>query len=803
MVRLSIIIWCFLLVACNTATEKNQKEKIFHDSKISWIGDGKEQPEKDSLFYLDNPTPIFRKEFKSEKKVNSARLRITAAGYYKASINGERVGKNMLDPAWTDYSKRIFYSEYDVTDMVEAGENCMGVVLGNGFYNPLPLRMWGRRNLREPLTVGRPVFIASIQLEYENGKKDVIITDDSWSFSYGPILKNNVYLGEVYDARREIDGWDKTGFDDSSWEKAKLEEGPGGEIQKTFFPPIQITERIQPEDIYLQDEGTYIVDMGVNFAGVYRIKLKGDPGDSIVIRSGERVYSDGSLNPMTAVCGQIKSEGVGGPGAPDTALQEDIYIIGSDTEAWFKPEFTYHTFRYLEVNGLDKKPEIQDVEGLALNSTVTNNNSFSTSSGLINSIQEMTERTFLSNLHSVQQDCPAREKFGYGGDLNATSEAYIYNFDMQSFYRKTVYDWVDAMNDSGFVDTAPFVGIQYCGLSWESAMLITQYYLYLYYNDTEFIREMYEINNDWMDKVARIHPEGLVNSGLSDHGSMEPVPVKLTGTCHYLQCARIMQEFASVMNDQEKQEKYEKLAAKLKGLIQCEFWDKPVKDEINRQTLHAFLLYHDIVPQEDIDAARDSLLNAVQNGPAGHFNTGIFGTKYITEVLSEHISPEFTYNIVNSTEFPGWGYMIDNGATTIWETWKESDNTFSNCHPMFGSVSEWFYSWLAGIKPNPEHPGFEKFYLAPSTPQELDHVNCTYHSPHGKIVSNWERDNNKRIYQMEIPSGTAANVVLPLKTAQNISIKKSGDPDFKPGQVDGLESGRFELSEGKYTITIK
>ncbi|MGM0532149.1 MAG: family 78 glycoside hydrolase catalytic domain, partial [Bacteroidota bacterium] len=465
---LFIIIWGFLLVACNNTTEKTNKEEIFHDHNISWIGDGKEQPEKDSLFYLDNPTPLFRKEFKAENKISSAKLRITAAGYYTASINGARVGKNMLDPAWTDYSKRIFYSEYDVTDMVEAGENCIGVVLGNGFYNPLPLRMWGRRNLRNDLTVGRPIFIASIQLEYKNGKKDVIITDDSWSFSYGPIMKNNAYLGEVYDARREIKGWNQPGFDDASWEKAKLEEGPGGEIQKTFFPAIQITERIKPEDIYRQDEGTYIVDMGVNFAGVYRIKLKGDPGDSIAFTLGERVYSDGSLNPMTAVCGQIKEAGVGGPGAPDTAVQKDTYIIGSDTEAWYRPEFTYHTYRYIEIKGLDTKPKIQDIEGLALNSNVTDNNSFSASSDLINSIQEMTERTFLANLHSVQQDCPAREKFGYGGDLNATSEAYIYNFDMQLFYRKTVYDWVDAMNDSGFVDTAPFVGVQYCGLSWES-----------------------------------------------------------------------------------------------------------------------------------------------------------------------------------------------------------------------------------------------------------------------------------------------------------------------------------------------
>ncbi|MFN2396980.1 MAG: hypothetical protein ABR597_14970, partial [Bacteroidales bacterium] len=200
-------------------------------------------------------------------------------------------------------------------------------------------------------------------------------------------------------------------------------------------------------------------------------------------------------------------------------------------------------------------------------------------------------------------DCPAREKFGYGGDLNATREAFIYNFDMQSFYRKTIYDWIDAMNDSVFVDTAPYVGIQYCGLSWESAFLITQYYLYLYYNDEALVREMYEFNKKWMEKAARLHPEGWVDSGLGDHESLVPVPVELTGTSHYLFCAEIMQEFASVLNDSESEKHYAQLAKKIRLKLKEEFWDKPVTEEINRQTLFATLLYYNIVPEVETDRA--------------------------------------------------------------------------------------------------------------------------------------------------------------------------------------------------------
>jgi alpha-L-rhamnosidase len=373
---------------------------------------------------------------------------------------------------------------------------------------------------------------------------------------------------------------------------------------------------------------------------------------------------------------------------------------------------------------------------------------------------------------------------------------------MQAFYRKTIYDWVDAMNDSVFVDTAPYTGIKYCGISWESAFLITQYYLYLYYNDTEIIKELYALDNQWMDKVARLHPEGIVDQGLSDHESLEPVPVQLTGTCHYLQCARIMKTFATVMGDEVNKEKYEKLAEKLKNLVKVEFWDQPVKEKINRQTLFSALLYHGIVPADEIDAAKDSLLNAVQNGPSGHFSTGIFGTKYALETLSENISPNAVFDIVNSTTYPGWGFMLDNGATTIWETWKESDNTFSNNHPMFGTVTEWYYRWLGGIRPDPESPGFKEFILAPSTPEGLEFVKCTYHSPFGQIVSNWKKVQSGSFrYEMKIPAESIANVFLPLNQSQKISIEKK-DNNFRPEKIKDLQNGNFKLGEGDYLITV-
>ncbi len=794
-----MLIWA--LFFCNNAGGQITSS-LGVDDRALWIEDGIALPESDSIFYLEHPAPLFRKEFKTDKAVKSASLMITAAGYFKASINGNAIKENVLDPAWTDFSKRIYYSEYDVTSMLQDGDNCIGVSLGNGFYNPLPLRKWGRRNLREDLTVGKPVFIGKLHISYKDGDSEEIVSDNSWKYALGPIIKNCVYIGVVYNANNELDSWDKAGYDDKEWKAATIGNPPGNKLEKAFFPPVEITQEVTPVEIYSPEKGVWMVDMGVNFTGTYKIRLFGNVNDTIVFRFGERVYDDGNVNPMTAVAGQIKKKGVGGPGAPDIAWQTDSYIIGNKNGQWFSPDFTYHTYRYMEIRGLKEKPKMEHVRGLFMHTNVAKENSFSCSSALLNSIQEASERTFLSNLVSVQSDCPAREKFGYGGDLNATVESFIYNFDMQAFYRKTIYDWVDAMKDSCFVDTAPYSGIAYCGLSWESAFLITQYYLYLYYNDTDIIHELYAQNNKWMDKVAMIHPEGMVDEGLSDHESLEPVPVQLTGTCHYLQCARIMKTFAGVMGIPADVKKYEALSDKLKNQIRAEFWDKPFIGKINRQTLFSTLLYHQIIPKNEIPAARDSLLIAVKNGPSAHFTTGIFGTKYILETLAENGNPNAVFDIVNSTAYPGWGFMIDQGATTIWETWKESDNTYSNCHPMFGTVSEWYYRWLAGIRPDPAHPGFKEFYITPTTPKGLESVNCTYNSPYGPIVSNWKKIKSEGYtYDIAVPNGTRANITLPVSPSQMVSINDNRRQKQK-GKIVGLQTGQFSLPEGDYVITV-
>ncbi len=807
--RLTTSLFFLLLILVWINVSGKEKNPGFANlDQNKWISNCSQVLTDDASMYGIQSAPLFRREFMVDvAKISKATLYITAAGYYKATLNGERIGDIYLDPALTTVSKRIYVTEYDLTSILKKGANCLGVALGNGFYNPLPLRFWGTYNLRNALPTGMPAFTARLVVEYANGKISEISTDDAWKFASGPILRNSVYLGEWYDARNELPGWNRTGFNDSNWTKACIVNSPTTKLQPRFFPPVKITDKFSPVKISSLAKDVYLADMGTNFAGIYKIRMKGNTGDTITLRFGERVYDDNSLNPMTTVCGQIKHKGQGGPGAPDIAWQTDTYIFGGNGEIWYSPEFTFHTFRYMEIKGLKYKPETSDIQGMALNSAVEECNHFECSSELLNSIQKITTRTFKSNLVSVQSDCPARERFGYGGDINAVSESFICNFDMHDFYRKTISDWVDAMKDSIFIDTAPFVGLQYCGISWESAFLMLQDKLLLYYGDTEIVKEMYALDLKWMQKVARLHPDYIVNKGLGDHESMIPVPVQLTGTAHYLQAAGIMKRFAALMGDLANEKKFAELETTIRSKMQEAFWKASDgrNEKMNKQTLFSSLLYSGVIPENEKRVAVDSLTTSIKKGVNNHFTTGIFGTKYILEALSQAGLTQQAFDIVNSREYPGWGFMIDRGATTLWETWKESDNTYSNCHPMFGSVSEWFYRWLGGIRPDANHPGFQKFHLEPQTPEGLTYVKTSYKTPFGYIRSDWEKTTaGKTKYTISVPKGTTAMFKIDAKKGLALEIycgsKKlvTKDSEFMNGYfIKELAGGNYIIFTNK------
>ena len=744
------------------------------DWRARWINDGKAAPKNDEDFYKEDPAPLFRKTFDLPQAARRARLYITGLGYYEAHLNGRPVGDHVLDPAWTVYSQRVFYSTCDVTGLLRDGANCLAVTLGNGWYNPLPLRMWGHLNLREHLILGRPRFIAQLEVELADGSQTTMLSDESWRVAPGPLLRNNIYLGEVYDARREIPDWDQPSCEDSSWAHAAIATEPIGRLQAQPLPPIRATTLLKPVKITEPARGTFLFDMGQNFAGWARLTLDVPAGTPITLRYGELLHEDGTLDPMTSVCGQIKGmrDGapVGGPGAPEIAWQSDTYIAKGNGPETYTPRFTFHAFRYVEMTGFPGTPTVDMMQGLRLNTDVTDAGAFTCSNERLNRIQTMCRWTFLSNIFSVQSDCPHRERFGYGGDLVTTSDAFMLNFDMSRFYAKAAQDWHDsALADGMLTDTAPFVGIQYCGVAWAMAHPLLLQQLYRYYGDRRIVEQQYPTSKRWFDLVASRTPGHIIQEGLSDHEALSPAPAPEMVTPLYCESARLLARLAHILGRHKEARVYADQAEAIAGAYRAKF---PTEDSgripPGTQASQSFALQLNMLDSQKREPALQYLLDEIKRNH-GHLTTGIFGTRYLLEVLSRNGCAPAAYDIVNRRDFPGWGFMLENDATTLWEHWEFSDNTYSHNHPMFGSVSQWFFNWLGGIQPDPEAMGFDRIVIRPQTVGDLRWVRCQYNSIRGPIVSNWRLDGRTLHLDVTIPPNATATVYWPATEAADIA----------------------------------
>jgi alpha-L-rhamnosidase len=674
-------------------------------------------------------------------------------------------------------------------------------MVGNGWYNPLPLRMWGRLNLRDHLTVGRPRFIAQLEVELADGSRHTIVSDSTWRVADGPLVFNSVYLGETYDARLETDGWNLAGFDDRAWRHAAPAPEQVGTLQAQPQPPIKVTATFSPIAVSEPTPGVFIFDMGQNFAGWISLALTAATGTRITLRYGELLNADGTLNPLTSVAGQIKgrratkegvSQQIGGSGAPDVAWQTDTYVARGRGLERYTPRFTFHGFRYVEVTGYPGTPALDAMTGLRLNADVEDAGSFTSSSTLLNRIQEMTRRTFLSNLFSVQSDCPHREKFGYGGDIVATSDAMMLNFDMARFYAKSVADWGDAARDDGMLtDTAPFVGIQYCGVGWAMVHPALQSQLYQYYGDRRVIEQQYEASRRWLDRVAAANPRHIVREGLGDHEALTETPPESLVTPLYVESTRLVARLADILGRRKEAATYTALA-NAAGRAFTERVLTPAADTpaLRTQSGQAFALYARLIPAADRPAAVQWLLDDIRRARNGHLSTGIFGTKFALDVLSREGRAQTVFDVVTQETYPGWGYMLGNGATTLWEHWALSENTYSHNHPMFGSISQWFFNWLGGIQPDPEAAGFDRVVIRPQLVDGLDWVRCSHRSIRGLVVSNWSRTGGAVEWQITIPPGATATVFIP---ADGLDDVREGPGNGVPAsRAEGVRDARME-----------
>ncbi len=746
-------------------------------SGAEWIFDGKANPEKDEDCYKLDPAPLFRKEFKLHKPIKQARLHVVGLGLCYPSLNGKRIEGHLHDPPWTDFEERIQYRTHDVTELLSEGDNCLGLAVGNGFFNPLPMRKWGRRNLRADLFIGRPRVIAKLVVTHEDGSETLLTTGgEGWKFGHGASLRNNIYIGEIRDARKAVPGWDKPGFDDSGWSKAATIDAPLEPLEPLRMLPVHAHGTLQAVAITEpKKDGVYIVDFGLNFTGIPEIDFDVPAGTEITLRYGELIYDDGTLNPMTSVTGQIKRnitledgtvQSMGGPGAPEIAWQEDSYIARGGGET-FRPDFTYHSFRFMEVTGLPAAPKKEDFRGIPLHTKLSTAGTFESSNELFNRIQQMCLNTFHANTVAVQSDCPHRERFGYGGDIVATSETFLMNFDMNGFYTKTLRDWGDAQLDNGLMpDTAPYAGVKYCGVGWGMVhpLLIEQ--LHQHYGNLELLKEQLPIALTWIEAEANRRENGLVTIGLGDHEALLPGEQKkgpeLKTPKFIDSCLRIA-GLARIAGDEEAAKRCEAWAAESQAAWEQAFLDTETgKVAFANQTQQAFALGFGVVGDDDWDKVFEVLIkDLTKTEDSPRLTTGIYGTWKLLELLPEHGRNDLAYGLANRKTEPSWGWMLENDATTLWEHWAGSDNTFSNNHPMFGSVSGWFLRWLGGIQCAPDAVGFDRILIRPRPVEGLDWVKTSHNSIRGNIVSNWRRVDGGIEYEITIPPNTTASLELP------------------------------------------
>lgn len=743
------------------------------DWKAVWIDDGKPQPQNDLDYYKPEGMPLFRKGFQSTKTITSARLYISGLGYYEASLNGKKIGDNVLDPGWTAYGKQVLYSVYDVTSLIRKGSNTWGIMLGNGWWNPLPIKLFGRWDIRTYQETGRPCVKAEIRISYADGSETIIPTDETWQSTEGPVMQNSVYLGEHYDARREVNGWDTGANGKTAWRNVSPAKGPSGRMTAQLQPPIKVIKVIKPVKITNPRPDTFIVDMGINFAGVARIRVKGPAGKTIRLRYGEDIFKDGTLNYSTSVMTQIRKGGIkGGPGAPETAWQEDRYTLkGNGTEVW-NPRFTFHGFRYLEVTGWPGKPKLADFEGLLLSADLKENGTFSCSNEMFNKIQEVTQRTFRSNVFSVQSDCPAREKLGYGADIVVVANAFIYNYDMASFYRKAVSDFVnDQQPDGGITETAPFVGIAdrgyggYSGpLGWQLAFPYVQEQLYDFYGDKEIIERNWDAITKQMDFLKSKAVDGLFHWDIGDHEAIDPRAEAFSAAAFYYHHAVLAAKFAGILEKEQDSIEYRKLANNIKRLIVRKYL-VPGTGRFDNATQAAqiFALWYDLSPERE--NSFKVLMDEFERHN-WHVSSGIYGVRMMFDLLRKLDKNDLAYRVANQKEFPGWGHMVESGATTLWESWDYPELFPSQNHPMFGSISEWYYRSLLGI--NPGAPGFEKIIIKPQPAGDLTFAKGSYQSVRGLIRSSWQKNGDSIVMDVSVPGNTTAEVWVPVRKGQAV-----------------------------------
>ena len=778
-----------------------QGGKVHHvslpeNSELDLItGNVTKQRSRGGKHYL--PAPYLRKEFNVSAPVKRAVIYATAQGVFELHVNGQRVSDEFFMPGWTDYHKRIYYRSYDVTDMLSRGPNAIGAILGDG---------WFRGNISNigQNKYGKHIRLMSqLHIDYADGRSEIIPSDKSWKASFGPILESDMQAGETYDARREMPGWDRSGFDESNW--ASVDSGSTIQPVIQAYPgaPVRRTQELPTVKLTEPTPDAYVFDLGQNFSGWIRLKVSGNAGDEVVMRFGEMLNADG-----TVYTENLRS-----------ARATDSYILKGGGEEVWEPHFTFHGFRYVQITGLSGKPSPEMVTGIVIHSDAPMTSSFACSNPMLNQLHSNIVWGQRSNYLEVPTDCPQRdERLGWTGDTQVFIRSGCYNQDVASFFTKWMVDLMDTQNGEGtFGQQAPvFHG--HGSPAWADAGIICPWTIYKVYGDLHMIDKNYEAMARFIDFCRKKGLKGP-GGGFGDWLAVgSNTPKELISAAYFGYTTSLMIEMADALGKTADAAKYRELFDDICSDFQKSFVNAEGKIAGDSQTAYCLALHFNMLTDTQREQAARHLVARVK-AKNYHLSVGFVGVPILLPTLTEIGRSDLAYRLIQNRTYPSWGYSIEQGATTIWERWNSytKDGGFgpvgmnSFNHYAYGACSEWMFRSMLGIET--DGVGFKKILMKPELPalsnveggEGITWAKGHYDSIHGRIDSDWKRDGDQFQWKIGVPANTTATVYMPAGDVAEIA--ESGKP---LAQADGvkflrIEEGRavLKLGSGEYEFNTK
>ena len=761
----------------------------------------------------------FRKEFNLEKEIENAQVYICGLGYYELYLNGKKVGDHVLDPAPSNYDKQAYYVNYDITAQLKSGKNAFGIILGNGFYGQ-NISWKNDPESEKDLSYGQPTVRFMVKLKFSDGSFSDFVTDETWKESTGPIVFNNIYGGDTYDARYELGNWNTADYNDKDWGNVKLVSPEIKKISAQQIPAIKKLQEFEPQNIFKGADGEWIVDFGQNIAGWVKINVQEKEGQLIEIITTEALLTTG----------EDIFQGSTGGGANGMAQIYKYICKGDVVESW-EPKFSYHGFRFAKIKGVSRKPDTDMIKAVLVATDIQETGSFESSDDLLNKMHSISKWTIVDNVHGIPEDCPHREKCGWLGDAHAFCEYALYNYDMYDFYKKYMEDIRTQMRptkghnnpDIKFqVPTMIAPGKRtstYAKIDWGVATMYLPWYNYLYYGDDAIVTDYYEDMKDLTNFYLSYKDEnGIMQDGMGDWcpprwdrranpTAMECDPI-ISANAYFYDVLGIMEVFAKMNNDAAYETKMKKEKQALKDAFNKEFLvDIPNTNHkwYQSQTATVQALQFGMVPDKEIENVVNGLAHDIVEVKGGHHSTGIHGNRYIYTVLSKYGKPDLAHQILTTPNFPSQTYVMNSGFTTWperqfeWETMEGPTNSLN--HPMHSGFAAFFFESLGGIKPSAKATGYKIFKVDPEFSTEITSTAVSVTTPYGEILNDWTTKDGVLSMKLKVPFNSQAEIILNKTELETMQINGNFADRFrKENNIEMTNTSNVMLGSGVYHI---